>query len=62
MANEFILTFGQTGVVALLGALGAFLFRRDFRLSWITQNFPGLFSLRTPGRFCLDDQTANGDD
>ena len=34
MANEFILTFGQTGVVALLGALGALLFRRDFRLSW----------------------------
>lgn len=34
MANEFILALGQTGVIAVLGVIGALLFRKSFRLSW----------------------------
>lgn len=33
-ANELFLTLGQTAAIALLGLLGALLFKRDFRPSW----------------------------
>lgn len=34
MANEFILVLGQIGVVAVLGGLGALVFRRSFDARW----------------------------
>lgn len=34
MANEFILTLGQLGIIAAFGVVGALIFRKSFRLSW----------------------------
>ncbi len=49
MLSEFYLTLGQVGVIAVLGAIGAVMFRNQFRLSW----FVGALALYVVYNFLL---------